>query len=165
MTFRCSHCGKDHDSLPEPSYQRPDDVWSLAPPERAHRVVGGDDFCVLSGVDSQEASRHFVRGIIPLPIVGVDDTWALVVWVEVAEADFERYKHLYNEDASSESAFPGVVANAPKCFEDALGADVMIRLRTATQRPTFWFAVEATNPLAERQRTGITLEQIHQVVG
>ncbi|MBK8284907.1 MAG: DUF2199 domain-containing protein [Ahniella sp.] len=49
MPFLCTSCGKKHDSLPEPAYQRPDDVWALSADERALRVTGGNDLCSLAG--------------------------------------------------------------------------------------------------------------------
>ena len=72
---------------------------------------------------------------------------------------------MYSEDASDQPRFPGVTANSLKCFEVALGNDVMVQLGTATQRPTFWFADNATHSLSQLQREGITLERIHEVVG
>ena len=130
MTFLCTHCGKGTTHC-ELSYQRPDDVWSLSPSEKAQRVSGGNDLCVLTGVTSDEAPRHFIRGVIPLPMVGVDD--GVGVWVEVSARDFVRYKHLYDKDASQEPGFSGVVANAPNSFEDTLGADVMVQLGTGSE--------------------------------
>ncbi|MBC7817123.1 MAG: DUF2199 domain-containing protein [Planctomycetaceae bacterium] len=151
--------------MPELAFQRPDEVWMLEPAEKERRVKDGDDLCILSGTRPAEAARHFIRGLIELPIVGVDDTWAVGVWAEVSKHDYERYEQLYREDATQEPRFRGIVSNSPSGFEDVLGAEVMVQLGTASSRPAFWFVSEPVHSLAELQRNGISLDRIHQVIG
>jgi len=165
MTFTCKSCGKEHDGLPELGYQRPDVVWALDVVARTRRVDGGNDLCVLRDEAPGGAPRFFIRGTIPLPAPEIDDDWAVGVWAEIAEPDYQRCVELYDHDACGEPRFPGTVANAPKGFEDALGARVLVQLGTETQRPTFWFPLGAGCSLAKLQRSGITLERIHDVIG
>lgn len=165
MTFFCKSCGKEHDSLPEPAYQRPDDVWALSPEERAKRVSGGNDLCSLRGDASGGKERFFLRGVVPIQVPELDDTWAIGIWVEVSESDFHRYRELFSVNAASEPRFPGVIANAAKGFADVLGAWVSVQLGSETQRPTFWFPPKSECSLGRLQQAGITLEEIHALLG
>lgn len=165
MAFLCTSCGKEHETLPEPGYQRPDAVWQLDVLERARRVVGGNDFCSLHDEALLQPVRFFIRGTIPLPVPEIEDSWSIGVWAEVSESDFHRYCELYDSDASREPRFPGRVANAAKGFEDALGSEVHVQLGTETQRPTLWFPASAACSLSQLQSSGITLARIHSVLG
>jgi hypothetical protein len=165
MTFHCTSCGKEHETLPEPGYQRPDAVWQLNVLERARRVAGGNDFCSLHGEAQAQPVRFFLRGTIPLPVPEIEDSWSVGVWVEVSEADFQRYRVLYDSDASREPQFLGRIANAAKGFEDAFGADVLVQLGTENERPTLWFPAGARCSLSQLQSAGITLARIHSVLG
>ena len=165
MTFLCASCGKEHESLPEPSYQRPDGVWELTDERKKRLVRGGSDLCTLSGDGPNDPTRHFIRGVIPFPVPEIEDTWAVGVWVEVSEENFRRYSDLYDTDASNEPMFPGYVANALNGFDGLLGRDVMVRLGTETQRPTFWVSSDLDDELHRLQEGGIGLARIHSVLG
>jgi hypothetical protein len=165
MSFNCSSCGKEHDSLPEPAYQRPDDVWALSEEENARRVAGGNDLCSIHEDRPGDPVRFFIRGTIPMWVPELSDSWAVGVWAEVSESDFHRYRSLYDSDASHEPRFEGTIANAVRGFPDTLGASVWVQLGNETQRPTFSFSPESTCSLARLQDSGISLDQIHTVVG
>ncbi len=129
------------------------------------RASGNDDLCILRGERSEEPIRHFIRGIIPIRIQDVDDTWAIGAWVEVSKQHFQRYRELYDADASEEPRFVGRVANAIKGFDGVLGAEVAVQLGDETQRPTLWFPEDSTQELACVQVSGVTMEQIHAIFG
>ena len=165
MSYVCTSCGKEHDSLPEPAYKRPDAVWAVSEDERPARVVGGNDLCSLHGGRPSDPVQYFVRGVIPLRVPELNDSWAIGVWVQVAESHFRLYHSLYNADASGESRFEGTIANSVKGFPDTLGATVWIQLGNEAQRPTFWFPPESQCSLARLQESGISVHQVHSVVG
>ena len=165
MAFLCTSCGKEHDTLPEPAYRRPDDVWALSAEEKAVRVTGGNDFCSLAGEGAMDLVRYFIRGRVQLAVPEIGDNWSVGVWAEVAESSFHRYRELYDSDASGEPRFSGVLANAAKGFEDAFRSQKSVQLGNETQRPTFWFTRGCNSSLGQLQQSGVTLERIHSVLG
>lgn len=165
MSFICSCCGNEHDELPEPAYQRPDEVWRLTVDAMKARLSGNNDLCILRGETEDEPSRFFIRGILFMPIAETEQDWAIGAWVEVLGEDFERYQELYDQDAEDEPWFVGKIANAVKSFEDILGAEVAVQLGPASERPTIWFPTDSELELAQYQEHGIPMTRIHDVVG
>jgi hypothetical protein len=165
MPFICNACGEEHDSLPEPAYQRPDIIWALNANGMEDRASGNDDWFVLAGDSAADPDRFFIRGTIPVQVIDLVDDWALGVWAEVDEFHFQRYGEFYSADGSNVARFPGTIANSVLGFEAALGEPVMIQLGDETQRPTFWLPASSECELARLQASGITLQRIHAVFG
>jgi hypothetical protein len=138
-------------------FQLPDVVWSLSESERAARTNYSADLCVLDG------TRHFLRGVVYLPVLGLRDRFGLGLWAEVTNDVFDRYLDIYDIDASNEPDADGVLANAPASHESLLGHGVTIHFGLKTQRPTF--ALKPSNHLLCReQREGITDARLHELV-
>ena len=158
MTFRCEVCGEEHDEWPpDRGFSRPDEIWAMPVAARRKRAQENDDVCIL------DDARHFIRGVLSIPVAGLDEPWGLGLWVEVAKADFDRYVELFNEDAPDEPPFPGTIANDFPGFPDALGARVEVRLLSATERPAFR-AVDAASELGRAQHGGIDTRRLHALL-
>ena len=145
----CSVCGKDHpvENI-EKAFRLPDVIFQLAEDEREDRAKIGSNFCAL------DDSRVFVRGLIPVPIQGKNDTYCWGVWAEVA---WDTYSELYNtwddEDCSGFEDLEGVIANALPTYEDTIGLPVRI-VRQPDSRPLFY--VIADHSLKRDQKDGIS---------
>jgi hypothetical protein len=155
---QCTHCGRDlaeHEM--DIGFQLPDVVWGLPEAERAARTKYSADLCVL------DETRHFLRGVVYLPVRGLRDRFGLGLWAEVTKAVFDRYLDIYDTDATHEPDAYGVLANAPASYESMLGHGVTIHFGLKTQRPTF-----ALNPsdhlLCREQREGISDARLHELV-
>jgi len=163
MTFNCSVCGKEHDSLPrDMAYHRPADYFEVPPDERDKRVwfdaERNPDLCVIDG------SKFYLRGVLAVPIQGEIDEIRWGTWARVEEKDFRRFIDLWNEtDVSDEPNFCGHLSGGVRDFADSDGLKVIIKLQSNKQRPRFQ-VVSETHPLAKAQRSGVTMEDVHAVV-
>jgi hypothetical protein len=158
MTFKCETCGEEHDNWPpDRGYSRPDEIWAMPPAARNERVNENDDVCEL------DDARFFMRGVLFIPVAGLDAPWGLGLWVEVAKADYDRYVELYNEDASGEPPFPGTIANAFPGIPATLGARVQVQLGTDTERPTFR-VLDTGSELGRAQHEGIDVRRLHELL-
>ncbi|AOF90069.1 DUF2199 domain-containing protein [Sinorhizobium sp. RAC02] len=156
--FVCATCGQSHDGLPTDwAFKLPDDVWAIPAPGREEAARFTDDLC-------QYGERHFIRGLlsVPLPDMGSDFGWG--VWAEVDVAVFQRYLEFYDADGSSEPQYSGTLANSLPGYVSSLHAPVDIQFRNATQRPLFRLSERDQSTLAIEQRTGIDSARYHQIL-
>ena len=156
MRSICSHCGETHAEWPpDLGFQRPDEVWVLDEDAATSRVKANNDLCIL------DERRHFIRGILFVPVRNIDESWGIGLWVEVEKLHFDRYCDHYDEDGTSEPRFPGSIANALRAFPGALGATVEIQLGSSTERPSLWFCEGSSVDLAVAQLGGLDDAQLH----
>lgn len=150
-TERCSVCGTEHPKNElELYYVRPDPVFALSKREREKRCKESDDLCTI---DSQ---RCFVRGLLPLPVHGWDHPYQVGIWVEVSEADFQRIRELWDDEAQSTTPpFEGTLANDISIHESTLGLPVRVALTGPTTRPDF-YVVNPEHKLYHEQNNGIS---------
>jgi len=156
--FVCATCGQSHDGLPTDwGVKLPDDVWAIPASRRKEEARFTDDLC-------QHGDRHFIRGLllVPLPDIGSDFGWG--VWAEVDAAVFQRYVEFYDADGSSEPLYSGMMANSLPGYVSSLQAPVDIRFLDATQRPLFSLSERDRSTLAIEQRTGMSSARYHQIL-
>jgi len=155
----CSCCGKRLEGVPtDMAYRRPVHYLRVPEAERAKRVYDTDDFCVI------DASVFLIRGVLRVPLIdqpGRFFAWGL--WAAVARESFERYLELYEVDAEDEPPFRGSLAVSPPNYPDLLGGEVMIRLRTAKERPDF-HPTSFDHALFREHRDGISTARWHQII-
>lgn len=155
----CSCCGKRLEGIPtDMAYRRPVHYFRVPEAERATRIYETDDFCVIDG------EIFLIRGVLRIPLIdqpGRSFTWG--VWAAVAREHFERYLELYEVDAEGEPLFRGSLAVSPPIYPDLLGAEVMVRLRRAKERPDFHPA-SFDHPLFREHRDGISTARWHQII-
>ena len=149
--MKCATCGQELGEWPpDISFRRPDEVWVMSLSGYGDRVREGDELCLIDGV------RHFLRGVLHLPLAGRQDTLGLGLWVEVAAADFERYALcVAGADGQLAPRFPGRIANALAPFPDALGAEVEVQTGAPEARPTLHFSPGSELGLARVQASGL----------
>jgi len=91
-TFRCTHCGEEHDlSKIEPSFDRPDAYFVIPEAERSERSWNSESFCVIWESESSPR-RHFLRVLLPIPVRG-DSTLNIhnqTTWSRPSAATFVR---------------------------------------------------------------------------
>lgn len=89
MAFQCSTCGKTHDGLPDVAFRWPDPYFAVSEAERAARVRGDTDSCVIDG------DAFYIRGVILMPIKETSDHFGLGVWVSQKRENFITYMENY----------------------------------------------------------------------
>jgi hypothetical protein len=152
MPFVCSVCGEHHDErLLDIRLGLPHVIHLLDLDARTRRAWLADDFAVL------DDERFFVRGLLELPIPGLDGRFAYGSWVEVSMRDFqELMRHWHDEEqfAPVECA----VANELEPYRDTLGLHATLRATAPDRLPAIELA-DAPHELVDAQRRGISVDR------
>ncbi len=156
--FVCRQCGSTHDGLTtDIGFKLPDDVWAIPKEERESRATFNSDVCRFEG-------RCFIRGILYVPIVGRNESFAWGVWAEVEKRIMMRYVEIFSEDRSNEPLYDGTLANRLSSYPDAAGERVTVRFGDAASRPEFLLDGASNSSLARDQRTGIDESRYHEIL-
>ena len=108
---------------------------------------------MLHGADGD---RHFVRGLLELPIPEEDGRFGYGSWIEVSPEDFEVLVELWpDEDGWRSRPFSGTLANELHPYAFTEGLPAQLRLREVRVLPH----VE----LVRAQRNGISAHRAHQL--
>src|SRR5664279_3560169 len=106
--FQCATCGKWHDELPlDLGYAEPLYVAELDDNERSQFVTTLGDFRVLR---RDGETHHFVRGVIEIPIVGMNECFRYGVWASLGHESFKLACAAYANDVAA-GPFFGWVSN------------------------------------------------------
>ena len=157
MKVRCASCGEEHElDEGEIGYDLPDDFFALSAEERKRRGRANADLCELD-------DRRFIRGVLPLPILGEGRTFGWGVWAEVSPDAFNRYYEIYSDpEQGNEPSFQGQLANSLPGYSETLGVPVSIQCQSATARPAF--TVSSEHLLQTEQRQGIFPERVLELM-
>jgi hypothetical protein len=149
----CACCGELVPAAElEFTFKSPDDYHALDAAARSAPDTFCDrNFCVVGG------RRLFVRGLIPLPVHGLDEPYCIGAWAELAEHDWRMARQVWDQPGNDRiPEFPGVIANhLPRTYDiSTQGLAVQVQLHD-DMRPTFRL-VDTAHPLEAEQRDGIT---------
>jgi hypothetical protein len=158
MPYQCAICGKEHDSLPmDIAFQKPEAYFRIPEAQRARRIKINADLCVI---DDQ---RYFIRGLLPVPVLGTDQRFGWGMWAQVARKDYQRYRQLWNVDASAEPPFRGTLSASVPGYADLETLEVDIFPGKAADRPLFRL-LPSDHLLAQEQMHGITMDRVHEIL-
>jgi hypothetical protein len=161
VAFTCTVCGEAHAgdtrdirlSLPEP-------IFHLDEEERRRRAHVEDDFAVLQVA---EGERHFVRGLLELPIPEEDGRFGYGSWIEVSEDDVATLGELWHdEDGWRSEPFSGTLANELSPYFATEGLSVRLRLRDVSLLPLVELE-DGEHELVRAQRNGISSHRAHEL--
>jgi hypothetical protein len=162
VAFTCSVCGVTHAGetrdvragLPQP-------IFRLEEDERNARAYVEDDFAVLYQPDG---ARHFVRGLLRLPIEGEEDGYfAYGAWVEVSKEDVIALGELWDDaEGWRVEPFSGSLANELTPYSRTEGLPALLRLREVNLLPLVELA-EGEHELVAAQREGISAHRAHEL--
>ena len=133
-------------------------LWSTVPANQVDvsAFLGSDD-CVIG-------DHYFVRGLIRIPITDRSDWFEWGVWVSLSRENFERTVSLWTQPGrEGEPPYFGWLSTelAP-LYPSTLNLKTMVHTQPVGLRPHI--EVETTDhPLAREQRTGITIERVHEI--
>lgn len=158
-SFVCATCGQEHEGLPQDySFGLPDEVYELKFIDRYLRVRSNSDLCTL------DDSRHFIRGVIPLPFQDSDAEYCWGVWVEVSREDHNKYVRGYYDDLSAEPRFSGRLANSIPGYSETAGLPVTVQFGAEGKRPNYYIDPTTEHGLVAEQRQGITSTRHHAML-
>jgi hypothetical protein len=143
----CSVCGKVHSlENSELFFRLPDIVYALSEQDRATRCDIGTDVCAL------DRERLFLRGLLPLPVLGRAKPYNIGVWAEISLETYRRIHELWDDpNQGNEPRLPGSLANnLPLQDTDTQGLRLSIQLTGPKTRPEFY--VEVSEHLLYREQ-------------
>lgn len=93
--YTCTSCGEKHEDMPAIGFTAPDPYNQLSEEERiAYQAECDSDFCIIRYPDQTD---RFIRAVLPIPIIGHEETLEYGVWVSVSEKSFNDYQsRFYN---------------------------------------------------------------------
>lgn len=158
-TYICSTCGKEHEGLPTDwGFKLPDEVHALSYIEKYTRAKYNADLCTL------DEQRHFIRGVLPIPLVDQDDSFGWGIWVEVSRSIHDAYVKAFNSDAPEPTLCEGVLVNAIPGYSETSGLAVNVQFNGKDARPTFAFQAGEAHGLAHEQLKGISQKRQHDIL-
>lgn len=152
----CDICGQEHQVLPmdiEAPY--PADYYGVPPQEREERIFFTPDVCIIDN------KVFILRGVLPLPVIGLEQDFRWGIWAIVEESEFARYvKQGDMTDVTNELPFPGVLSGGVPGLRETDLATVAVHVRPGGKRPLFQ-AVEKDSLLWTMQNEGVPLQYVH----
>ncbi|SHF98066.1 hypothetical protein SAMN05444351_1522 [Geodermatophilus nigrescens] len=150
--FHCSVCGGWHRELPQAFHIAGPDAWS----RKLWRVKGcelSSDMCVIRD------EEFFVRGLVRVPVAGLDEPFQWGLWVSVARDDLVQMAEAWETPGrESMPAAQGQLANNLPVFDEpTLGLHVLVHTQPVGERPHIEL-VEDGHPLTAEQRNGTSHE-------
>lgn len=156
--WTCRCCGKQYNSLPlDFGFDAPHH-WLVIPQDERSRFGELDsDVCRIE-------DDIFVRGVIEIPITGLNEPFRWGAWTSVSAESFTRILDLWNAPViENEPPKFGWLCNTISVYPDTLHLRTNLYLRSGNKRPLI--ELDPTDhPLAIEQRQGISIERVEEIV-
>jgi hypothetical protein len=158
--WTCGCCGKQFNTiLLDIAYHAPDH-WA-AIPEAERRGKIDQDVCFHHRDDGMDI---YLRGVIEIPIIGLNDHFRWGAWVAVTEEGFKRALDLWTAEViEDEPPLGGRIGNDICSYPYTIDELAHVHLRPGKFRPAIEL-ISADHPLAIEQRDGISMERVEEIV-
>jgi hypothetical protein len=162
VQWTCSRCGRVHEGQPRDwAFDAPDYWYGLPPGERWSRGQLSEDLCVIRDDDGE---HYFIRGVLPIPVVGSEDEFRYGVWTTLSEESFRRVIELWDDPKRTEEApYFGWLSNSISGYPETLNLKTNVRTVALDLRPTIELQ-PTEHPLAVEQREGMSTERLQEIV-
>jgi hypothetical protein len=153
-SWKCSCCGKVHDSIPNSFAFDGPITWGNRRKWPAPRGCSfRSDRCVI------ENKSYYVRAVLEISVSDSAELFVFGVWASLSETNFKRERKLRkNPTRLDEPPYFGWFSNRIWQYPDTLSLKCNVISRAPGLRPSL--ELEPTNhPLAVDQRNGITQER------
>jgi len=158
--WTCGCCGKQFNTILLDIVYHAPDHW-VAIPEADRRGKIDQDVCFLHHSDGMDI---YLRGVIEIPIIGLNDHFRWGAWVAVTEEGFERALELWTAEViEDEPPLGGRIGNNICSYPETFNLTAHVHLRPGKLRPAIEL-LPADHPLAIEQREGISLARVEQIV-
>jgi hypothetical protein len=116
------------------------------------------DQCVING------EHFFVRGLLELPVEGLDQPFVWGVWVSLSEESFRHVTDRWHSPGrENDDPYFGWLSTTLDYEPSTLNLKTMLHSRPVGERP--WIELEPTDhPLALEQHHGISQARLQQIV-
>jgi len=165
FAFKCSCCGEIHEGSPSFGYNEPWQYSTLSDEQKEAMGRLTDDLCTIT---HDEGTDYFIRAVLEIPIMGVEDPFSWGVWSSLSEKSFNRYVETFDNPTAGETFF-GWVCNQIPCYpgtgmEEPFSADVVVQAGRARPKLRLISREElAQHPLIVDQREGISIAQAQEM--
>jgi len=156
-SWRCRSCDLLHEGIFHLGCDAPYH-WGRAgviEPNNALRLDAdflSEDFCVMGGQHS------FVRGVLEIPVIGLEDSFGYGCWSTLSSTNFQRYVAEFKANEAGE-AWTGWFSSELTAFPGTVNAPCWVAPQPGGRRPSIWLEDE-DHPLSIAQRDGITPERL-----
>lgn len=117
-----------------------------------------EDYCAVDG------EHFFVRGVIPLPIIGTAESFCWGVWGSLSRENFEKLREMHDDPKAAE--LPPMfswLSTKIDGYPDTLSLKMYAHIQKPADRPRF--ELEPTDhPLAREYHNGITPERVREIM-
>jgi hypothetical protein len=159
--FTCATCGEHHTSMFDIAFDYPD-PWTGPTEKEPNGVVRfaleegrdilSEDFCLID-------EDRFVRAILPLPLIGTEETFAFGVSGSLSQARFVEYTEVFDGDqgARMQPAFSWLMNRLPGADSSPVRAQLVGQ--NNRQSPILQITDE-DHPFFRTQTEGLTGEAL-----
>ena len=156
--FKCRTCDEWHEGVPHLGAAAPLYYYAISEEERDHRCDLGSDTCVI------DDEFFFVRGVIEIPVHGLDETFGWGVWASLSKASFLEYMARYDDPRRAElGPYFGWLSAALADYPETENLKLSVQPRGPELRPLF--ELEPTDHLlAVEQRQGISQKRLAEIL-
>lgn len=161
--YTCGCCGAEKRGIPELAHTTPEEYLTAVDDPGRDVLRMTEDLCEIS---AGETELFFVRGILPIAITDVGDTYCFGVWSTISAADYRRYLPTIDQDQRDLGPMAGMLANNLPGLPATLGLSLMIVPGEKGMRP--WLILEQPGDphvLYDLQSDGMTLDQLAEMIG
>lgn len=130
FAFKCSTCGKVHEGSPNFGYSAPGPYSALSDTDKAKAKLTSDT-CEIT---HSEGTDRFIRVVLEIPILGVEEPFTWGVWVSLSEASFDEYLKAWDDPDENASYF-GWFCNQLPYYENTINLKTQVRPRKGGIRP------------------------------
>jgi hypothetical protein len=153
FSYTCACCGKICEGSPSLAYKRPDH-WLQQTDEVCAAGFADDDVCWY---EAEDGMHYFIRTILEIPIIGIEEPFLWGVWVSLSKTSYERYIDTYNAPELDDSWF-GYLCSDLRGYECTWSLGTTVRPRSGKQRPVISIN-SSDHQLAVDFREGITVSR------
>ena len=159
MGFTCRDCGEEHDQLPMSFHAEMPQAWMEIPEdEEEERGQLSSDQCEIDG------EHFFMRGLVKIPVQGLEETLDWGVWFELSPEIYDRFVELWDDEGrDQEPPHPARLSTRLPSFlyPDTIDLPVRIFTQAVGERPLV--QVGGDHPLAVEQKQGMTQARLEEI--
>lgn len=134
-------------------------AWNAIPEsERSTRALLSDEQCEI------DEKFFFVKGLIEIPVHGIDETFTWGVWVSLSRANYERACDLWSQPGreSEPPYFAWLSSELAPLYPSTLNLKTNLHTRPVGVRPVVQLE-PSDHPLAREQREGISRRRLEEL--
>jgi len=155
--YTCSCCGELHEGSPSFSFNAPNPYLEQSE-EIKKEGKSGSDLCYYKDEDGY---HYFVRVIVEIPIIGIEDPFMWGVWVSLSEESYEHYVETFDEP-DIDKAYFGWFSNYLPYYDQTYALATEVIPRENGERP-YLNIHEVDHEFYDDFKNGITIEKAQKI--